>query len=388
MSTSGSTSGISPQQREQLIALLVDSVVDYAIFALDAGGRVQTWNPGARRLKGYERDQIVGRHFSVFYPPPDRQAGLPDIMLRRALREGRVQHEGWRVRADGSRFWAEVTITALREDDGDHVGFAKVTRDLTERHEAEAATQRALERERQAAAELAELDQLRTRLLAGISHDLSTPIAAIRGCVELLTTDDPDIDPPERDELIALIQRNTETLHRLNAQLSELSRLERGRLELDREDLDVGQVARSCVEDLGPLLDGLDVRIDVEGRARADRLAVQRSLTNLLTNAAAHSPEGGTLRIIGAPRGDHLAVGVADEGPGVPQQERDLIFEEFRRGTGRMERDGPSGLGLGLSIVRHYVERHGGTVWVESEPGAGATFWFTLPTPNMPQETS
>lgn len=351
-------------------------MVDYAIFVLGPDGTVRTWNPGAARLKGYDRDEIVGEHFSTFYPPEDRDDGLPDALLAEARREGRVQHRGWRVRADGSRFWGDVTITALR-DDGELIGFAKVTRDLTDRHEAEVARQRALEREREAAAKLADMDQRRRRLLAGISHDLAAPIAAIRGTVELLI-DEPDMDPEEHEELLALINRNADQLDRLTGQLRELSRLERGRIDLDPRRLSLDAAVRECVGNLRPLLADLTVEVQATGEIEADPLAFERVLTNLLTNAARHSPEGGRIRIVSEDRSDEVAIGVADDGPGIEQADVERIFHEFRRGSAEPQ-GSASGLGLGLTIVRHYVEQHGGRVWVESETGQGAAFWFTLP---------
>lgn len=363
---------------EQLVALLVDSVVDYAIFVLWPDGTVRTWNPGAARLKGYERDEIVGEHFSTFYTPEDREDGLPATLLAETRREGRVQHRGWRVRADGSRFWGDVTITALRDDGGELVGFAKVTRDLTERHEIETARQRALEREREAAVKLADLDERRRRLLAGISHDLAAPIAVVRGTVELLI-DEPDMDPEERTEMLRLISRNADQLDRLTGQLRELSRLERGQVDLDPRRISLETAVDECVGNLRPLLDGLTVEIEATGDVEADPLAFERVLTNLLTNAARYSPEGGRIRVVSDDRPDVLAIGVTDEGPGVEQGDAGQIFDEFQRGSAEPDGAGPAGLGLGLSIVRHYVEQHGGRVWVESEPGEGAAFWFTLP---------
>jgi PAS domain S-box-containing protein len=367
-------------QRDRLVNLLIDSVENYAIFVLDPDGVVRTWNAGAERLKGYERDEIVGQHFSVFYTPDDREAGLPQEMLRLAEAEGRVERRGWRVRADGSLFWGDITLTVLRDDDDQLVGFAKVTRDLTQEHETQVARAEALERERQAAKELAELDEMRSRVLAGVSHDLTTPIAAIRGVVELLI-DATDVDEEERQEMLALIARNSEQLNNLTEQLGELSRLQRGRLELHPRPLDLRETAESCVKDLGPLLDGLTVDVASEDTVEADPLALRRVLTNLLTNAARHSPDGGRIRVVSERRDGRIAVGVTDDGPGIVQDDQHRIFDEFDRGSspaGSGKALG-MGLGLGLSIVRLYVEQHGGSVWVDSAEGSGATFWFTLP---------
>jgi PAS domain S-box-containing protein len=363
-------------RHEQIAALLVDSVVGYAIFVLDDQGHVRSWNPGAERLKGYTREEILGEHFSTFYTPDDRRDGLPARLLLQAEVHGQATHRGWRVRKDGTRFFGDITITAMRMPDGELLGFAKVTRDLTEQHETELAQRRVLERERAAARELERLGDLRSRFLAGISHDLGTPIAVILGSTEVLS--DGDLDPQERSELVATIARNARQLHGMVGQLRELARLEAGALPLDRQPVSIRAAAEACVEDLAILLQGLQVEIEAEGHLQADPLALRRVLSNLLTNAAQHSPPGGRLRILAEDRGDQLAVGVADEGAGVAPGDAEHIFEAFRQGgSGGVRRS--EGLGLGLSIVHQYVEQHGGQVWVESEPGAGATFWFTWP---------
>jgi PAS domain S-box-containing protein len=362
---------------EDLVRLLVDSVVDYAIFVLDADGTVRTWHPGAEQLKGYHRDEIVGRHFSVFYTPEDRESGLPQELLRKAERDGRVQDRGWRVRADGTRFWGDITITALRDESGGLVGFAKVTRDVTERHEMEEARRRALQREREATTELARVDELRTRLLAGISHDLTSPLVAADSSLHLVLSE-PDLDPAEREQLLEAVVRNLERLGPLADQLREVARLQTGTLHLDIERVAVSEVTEACVADLRPLLEELTVEVTAADDVLVDRLAFERVLINLLTNAAQHSETGDHIRVSSERRGDEVVVSVADEGPGISPDDMDRIFEEFERGSPEVS-DNETGLGLGLSIVRMYVEQHGGRVWVESEPGAGAVFLVALP---------
>lgn len=359
---------------ESLTSLLIDSVVDYAIFALDVHGGVRSWNSGAERLKGYRADEIIGKDLSVFYTAEDRAAGLPARLLARAEAEGRVTHSGWRVRRDGSRFYADVTITALRDGDQQLQGFAKVTRDRTEQHRAELAMGRALERERQTAHELTQVDEARTQFMAAVSHDLQTPIGAILGSLDLLERPADDEDA----ELFDVIRRNAERLRRLTAQLSEMSRLERGRLEIDQQPTELATFVRDCIGTLGPVLDAVDVRVDVGGSVHADRHALERVLTNLLTNAVQHSPVGAPVTITSRPEGAAVLVSIEDRGPGVPREDHLRIFEEFRQGRSGAHGDG---LGLGLNIVRQYVEQHGGRVWVEDGDHGGARFCFTLPTP-------
>lgn len=364
-----------------LAALLIESVVDYAIFVLDERGRVRTWNAGAERVKGYRADEIIGRDLSVFYTDGDREDGLPSRLLAQAAAEGRVIHTGWRVRKDGTRFYGDVTITALRGEGGELRGFAKVTRDRTAEHESEIAMARALERERQAAQELTRLDESRTKFMAAVSHDLQTPIGAILGSVELLPTSDLD---DEAGHLMALIRRNAERLQGMAGQLSEISRLERGFLQSHPEPIDLGAVARECVEVLGPLISGVDVRVEASGLAHVDPHALDRILTNLVTNAAQHSPDGSPVTIATRDEAPMVVVTVEDCGPGVAPEERESIFEEFRQGSHPAH---ARGLGLGLNIVRHYVENQGGRVWVEEGSDGGARFCFSLPNaPDAPDE--
>lgn len=357
---------------ETLTSLLIDSVVDYAIFVLDVHGGIRSWNSGAERLKGYRAHEIIGKDLSVFYTDEDREAGLPARLLARAEAEGRVTHSGWRVRQDGTRFHADVTITALRDDEGELQGFAKVTRDRTSQYRAELAMGQALERERQAAHQLTQVDEARTKFMAAVSHDLQTPIGAILGSLEL-------VEAPANEEdaqLFDVVRRNAERLRSLAGQLSEMSRLQRGRLELVREPSDLAELVRDCVGTLGPLLGDVDVRAEVEGTVHVDPTAFDRILTNLLTNAAQHSPAGAPVTITSRGEGSSVMVCVEDRGPGVAPEDRPHVFEEFRQGDGRPKGDG---LGLGLNIVRHYVEQHGGRVWVEDGEHGGARFCFTLP---------
>lgn len=356
-----------------LTQLLIDSVVDYALFVLDVHGGIRTWNPGAERLKGYAADEIIGQNFSVFYTDGDREDGLPSRLLATAAARGRVRHTGWRVRKDGTRFYGDVTITALRGDDGELVGFAKVTRDLTERHEADLALVRALEREREAAHELARLDESRTQFMAALSHDLRTPLGAIQGGINLLRDDGDEVDA---NQILDLMERNVRRLLAMTSQLSDISRLQRGRLVLEREVVDLRAAVDECLLTLRPVISDIELQVDVGGVLEVDALALQRVLANLLTNAVHHSPADGVVTVWSRDQAPSLLLVVDDQGPGVPPAERELIFEEFRQGSGRRTE---AGLGLGLSIVRQYVRAHGGDAWVEDGEGGGARFCVTLP---------
>lgn len=354
-----------------LTSLFIDSVVDYAMFVLDAHGAVRSWNPGAERLKGYQADEIIGRDFSLFYPEEDRRSGLPATLLERARVDGRVTHRGWRVRKDGSRFYGEITITALRSDDGTLRGFAKVTRDRTDQREAEETLARALDRERRAAQELLRLQEARSQFMAAVSHDLQTPIGAIRGALSLLDEGD-----DEQAELVAILERNLTRLASMTRQIAEASQLDRGRARITPEPTDLPTAVDACLLALRPLLADREVQVAVEGEAQVDPEALERILANLLTNAHRHSPEGRPVVVRSRRDGAQVVLEVEDEGPGVAPADRERIFEEFLQGVGRTS---TGGLGLGLSIVRHYADAHGGRAWVEDGPTGGARFCVSIP---------
>ena len=356
-----------------LTDLLIDSVVDYAMFVLDVHGGIRSWNPGAERLKGYTADEIIGQNFSLFYTDADRADGLPSRLLATAAAQGRVRHTGWRVRKDGTPFYGDVTITALRGDDGELLGFAKVTRDLTERHEADIALGRALEREREAAHELARLDETRTKFMAALSHDLRTPLGALQGSIDLLRTGGPQVD---QGQVLDLMERNVARLLAMTTQLSEISRLQRGQLTLEREAIDLRAAVDECLHEIGPVITDVEVEVSVHGMLHVDPLALQRVLANLLTNAVRHSPSGATVTVRSRTDTSSVVLMVEDRGPGVAAAEREVIFEEFRQGR---DRRAGSGLGLGLTIVRQYARAHGGDAWVEDAEDGGARFCVALP---------
>lgn len=359
------------QLSEERFELLVDSVIDYAIFMLDPAGHVTSWNTGAERIKGYAEDEIVGRHFSTFYTDEDRDSGLPEHLLGVARDRGRVENTGWRVRKDGSRFWADVVITALREDDGSLVGFAKVTRDRTEAHRAQAAREDALREQRRLVEKLQELDEWRRGFISSVAHDLQTPVSAIAGFAEIMLTD--DVSAEERREFIERIEANANALGDLIEHLRTFASLESGRVQIDPQPLDLRAEIEDVVGGMQPVLGDHRVEVDADDvEVSVDRRGLQRILQNLLTNAARHSPVGTRIRVGAIVEDDTVEIEVEDEGEGIDEELLDVVFERYQRGRG-------GGTGLGLSIVKQYVELHGGEVGVDTAEGEGSTFRFTLP---------
>jgi PAS domain S-box-containing protein len=353
----------------------VEGVRDYAIFLLDPGGRIETWNAGAERMKGYRASEIIGRHFSVFYPEEDVRAGKCERLLELALRDGRAEDEEWRVRKDGSRFWADAVITALRDPHGELLGFAKVTRDLTERRRAE--------EERVELAEAQAGVRLRDEFLAMASHELRTPVAALRMQVQGLQR--------RRDALDALaarfVARATEATDRLASLvdvLLDVSWLSAGRFELHPQRSDLGAVIRATVDRLQPAARHAASPIDLDAAAELvgdwDVVRMEQVLTNLLSNAMKFGA-GSSISVRALAQGDKAVLVVADHGSGIPPEVLPRMFDRFERGAPRTQY---GGLGLGLYITREIVEAHGGTIRAENMPSGGARFVVELPlgTPN------
>ena len=362
-----------------LYQLLVESVRDYAIFALDANGYVLSWNAGAERLKGYRAHEIIGQHFSVFYPEPAKTSQFPQYELRMAAAEGRFEDEGWRLRKDGSRFWANVVITALRDETGVLVGFAKVTRDLTERRASE---QRALEDARRLA-EVQAANRARSGFLAALSHELRTPLNAIGGYAELMEMGVGGTPSEQQIQYLERIRNSQQHLLGIINDLLNYSRIEAGQVQYETEAVSVHALAGAVMSMVEPqaLRKGLVLHREPcpdEVAAMADRLKVEQIVLNLLSNAVKFTPEGGRVTIACALVGGQVSVSVADTGPGIPAAMQEAVFDPFVQ-LGRSLTNVTEGAGLGLAISRDMARAMGGDVTVHSTPGQGATFTLLLP---------
>ena len=355
---------------EERFRLLIESVVDYAIFMLDPEGHITTWNTGAERMKGYRAEEIVGRHFRVFYPKDAQERHHPEHELEVAVRDGRYEEEGWRVRKDGTTFWANVVITALFDHNRNLVGFGKVTRDVTERRLSEEA------RDATATELAAAIDRLRaaneqtTDFLAIIAHELHSPITAMTGAAGILAEHWPDLDEAQRQENLQNLTRSAGRTRRLLDELLMASRLEAGQLQVSVETVALADAIAEAVAAIGAPVEvcGADGMV-----VRADRTRVVQIVSNLLTNAARYGAEPITLEVVSA--GSVVEVRVCDSGLGVAEELRPQLFRKFVRGAGRRDR----GTGLGLFIVRELARRQGGDAWYERAPDGRTCFCFKLP---------
>ena len=355
---------------EERFRALVTSVKDYAIFMLDPTGQIETWNAGAERTKGYTADEIIGQHMSRFYTPEDLARGLPATLLAQATRDGRVESEGWRVRKDGSRFWADVVITALVDHDGHLMGFAKVTRDLTERLRAQE------EQLRLAHAE--EAVRLRDEFLSIAAHELRTPLSAVQLQLQGLLERPEGLDPRLRTK-VERACRSGERLVTLVDTLFDVSRITTGsftlvpsRFELTDPVLEVVERFREHAHRAGSVV---TVRSEGSLEGTWDRLRIEQVITNLLTNALKYAA-GTPVEIALAGNEREVTVTVSDAGPGIPESEWERIFRRFERAA-PMRNFG--GLGLGLYVARQIVEAHGGEIHLASGRPRGAHFVIRLP---------
>ncbi len=362
--------GEALKQSEERLRLMISSVRDYALYMLDPMGRVASWNPGAELIKGYRADEIVGQHFSRFFTPEDVASGRPARELEIAQIRGRFEEEGWRVRKDGTRFWANVVITPIYDASNGLVGFAKITRDLT--------AQRSAQEERVRLAQAQEAIRLRDDFLSIASHELKTPLTALQLQLRSIRSQVGDGGGRLADTAVRAT-RVAERLANLIDALLDVSRIATGRLKLSVEPLDLVEVARDVIErlresavDAGCAV-SLDSRGPIEGRW--DRLRIEQVLTNLLSNAlkyAARKP----IVVSVARAGDEAVLQVRDDGPGIAEEQMPRLFERFERADSTRNY---GGMGLGLYVAREIAQAHGGTIAADNLPGGGASFTVRLP---------
>ena len=349
---------------------LVLSVRDYAIFMLDPTGCIRSWNPGAQALKGYAPEEIIGRHFSTFYTDADRARDHPAHELEVATCEGSYEEEGWRIRKDGSRFWASVTITAVRDEEGRLTGFAKVTRDLTERKASEDALREAVEQLRHSNAEL-------DRFASVAAHDMMDPLRTVSGFAEVLVKTDP---APEQAREYA--QHILDSSLRLSGMLQGLLAYARsGTAPAAGGTAVVADVVGQVREDLAATIAERHAQVVTDlppvAVVAANAHDLRALLQNLVSNALKFGdPAAPAIRIGAGREGSLWRIVVADNGRGVAEEDQGDIFDAFRRAPASTPQ---SGYGLGLAICQRLVERSGGRIGVESAPGGGSRFWFTLP---------
>ncbi len=355
------------RQSEERFRLLVEGVTDYAVFMLDPQGLVSSWNVGAERIKGYRREDIVGRHFSRFYSPEDVEAGKPWEEMAVARREGRAEAEGWRVKKDGTRFWARGVLNALYDAEGSLRGYAKVTQDLTDRRHIQ---------------DLEKAAQNVNEFLAMLAHELRNPLAPIRSAVEVMAKMPPG--DPRYEELRGTIERQSAQISRIVEDMMDISRVTRGALGMESARVALAEVVRAALETARPAIEGAQHRVQLE--LPVDAVAVEgdfyrltQVVTNLLSNAARYTRPGGQIAVQLCAESGQAVLRVKDNGRGIEPELIHRVFDMFVQGRNLLQRVG-GGLGVGLALARRIAELHHGTLEARSE-GADRGSEFTLRLP-------
>ena len=352
----------------EIYRMLVESVKDYAIFMLDPGGHIQSWNPGAERIKGYAAKEVVGKHFRLFYTMDDQARKHPETELQIALSQGRYEEEGVRVRRDGSRFWANIVLTPLFDANGRHRGFVKVTRDLTARKAAE-------EQMRRHARQLEELSHELEAFSYTVAHDLRSPLRAISHELSLM-----EQTPGDLPAHIGRAREHVDKMVELIDDLLMLAQSSKGDLHMG--EVDLSGLAREVADTVygRHRRDPAEVQVQDGIKLRGDARGLRVVLDNLISNACKFTRDAKEPNVeVGAmrtPQG-HV-VFVRDNGVGFDTTRAGHLFRPFQRLHGGTQFEGT---GLGLATVRRIVERHGGRAWLDGRPGEGATAYFLIHAP-------
>ncbi len=362
----------SLRQSEERFRLMVDAVKDYAIFMLDAEGRVVSWNPGAERIKGYSAAEVIGQHLRLFYPEEARRRRWPEQQLAAAREHGRFEDESVRVRKDGSTFWAHIIMAPMLDNSGALRGYAEVVRDLTDRKRIEA---------------LEKAERQTNEFLAMLAHELRNPLAPISNALSLLARK-PTSDPAEL-WVREVLQRQTGQMCRLVDDLLDVSRISRAAVVLDKKPVDLRGIARNAADASRQWFEERDHAFELslpEERlmVEADEVRLHQVVQNLLHNAAKYTPPGGQIALTAQQEDAQAVVRVRDSGIGMTPELLSSAFELFHQGSRGLDRT-QGGLGVGLTLVQRLVMLHGGSVEARSEgPGRGSEFLVRLPVHEEP----
>ena len=349
--------------RYDLLVKCIESIEDYAIFILDTEGMIQTWNHGARKIKGYFADEVIGKHFSMFYTDDESSRLHPQRSLMIASEKGRFEEEGWRVRKSGEKFYVNVVLTALKNDDGDVIAFSKVTRDLSDK---------------QRISELEESIRMRDEFISVASHELRTPVTKILLNLQFVKRTTESMTE-KLMKALDVCETSTKELISIMDNLVDVSRLRLGQLEIRRTKTNITTIVLNVLTKFKDQirLSGNHVSFVHDGDIIGywDQTRLDQLFTNLLSNGIKYA-EGKPIKLELKCDGSSVLFSIQDEGPGIPYHKQPTIFERFERAADTRK---ISGLGLGLYVSRQIVEAHKGQISLESQPGKGARFTVVIP---------
>lgn len=364
--------------------ILVESVEDYAIFLLDPNGIILTWNKGAKRNKGYSASEIIGKHFSKFYQPIDIKSGKPKRELELALKLGKVEDEDWRVRKDGSKFWANVVITTLYDDNGNHIGFAKVTRNLTDRKQQEDTLRKANVQLRKQQAELESLNRSKDDFISLASHQLRTPATAIKQLLGMLAEGLYGDIPVQLQPIIQKAYDSNERQIGIVNSLLKVAQIDAGKVILKMVESDLVLLIHEVLEEFKDTLVDREQSVSIKAKNNTEYVAkidpgyFRMVISNLIDNASKYTPRKGKIDIEIVISKNNLIICIRDNGVGMDVNDTEKLFNKFVRIPNSLSRD-VGGSGLGLYWAKKVVKLHGGNLSVTSELGKGSNFIIELP---------
>ncbi len=372
------------RKSEEIYRLMVASVKDYAIFLIDPTGHIMTWNEGAKQTKGYSQEEIIGKHFSIFYTTEDLDDGKPARELVIATQTGKYEEEGWRVKKDGSVFWANIVLTAVYNHDKKLIGFAKVTRDLSERKASERELKESRDQYRRLTAELRKINEELSytnreleQFTSIVSHDLQEPVRTVKSFLQLILE---KLDREEYDNLLTYVNKAIDASNRMREMIQNLLNYSQlTKEEITEKPIDVRELISRSLQNLKAAIDVANAEISIQTEIdtiQGDQVQLVQLIQNLVSNALKFTNQPSPKILITCSReNEHVKFSVTDNGIGIDRSDSEKIFEIFRRLHTKKEYPGT---GIGLAICKKIVDRHKGRIWPESEPGKGTTFHFTL----------
>ena len=373
---------VGSREHIEFSRLLVNTIQEYAIFLLDPTGHIATWNPGAQKLKGYLPEEIIGKHFSTFYLKKDVIERKPETELEIAERDGHVEDEGWRVRKDGTIFWANVVITALRDDNGDLVGFAKVTRDLTERRKHEQALRRANEALKRQSDELLKLNKAKDEFISLASHQLRTPASGVKQFLGLILEGFAGQLSPEQEDFIARANESNNRQINLIDDLLRVAQVDAGKVTLATDNVCLNEMIIDATDEQSERFANQEQKLTIDLPSSdiilsVDEKRLRMALENLIDNANKYTHIGGEVRVSLQENASTVSISISDNGVGIDASSLPKLFNKFTRIPNDLSNK-VGGSGLGLYWAQKIVQLHGGDITVESEINKGTTFAIEL----------